>query len=73
LRYRLSDAGTLVPVDASADLVTATVWFTLAVGVALVVLGARGRQRWLGFWGVLTCLCCIAYLVAGWLALPGMR
>lgn len=48
-------------VENSAGVVTGTVWFTLLVGIIFIVLGYRGKQRWLQFWGWLTCLLCGVY------------
>ncbi len=70
MRYRIRPSGTDIPAQNSIDFVTSTVWLTLFVGIALVVMGFHGRQRWLQFWGGLTCLCCAAYFlreVFGWL------
>jgi len=70
MRYRISPAGAETPVQSSIDLVTSTVWLTIFVGLALVLMGVHGRQHWLQFWGGLTCLCCAAYFlreVFGWL------
>jgi len=57
MRYRISPAGAETPVQSSIDLVTSTVWLTIFVGLALVLMGVHGRQHWLQFWGGLTCLC----------------
>ena len=65
MRYRISESGTMVPVESSADVVTATVVFTLAVGIVFLFLGVRGKQNWLKFWGGLTCLCCAVYFMRG--------
>ena len=64
MRYRVTEAG-MVPAQASVDIVTVTVWVTLLIGVLFVVVGIRGQQRWLRFWGALTCLCCGVYFVRG--------
>ena len=63
MRYRISPADVEIPVQSGIDLVTSTVWLTLFVGIALVVMGFHGHQRWLPFWGGLTCLCCAAYFL----------
>ena len=47
MRYRISPAGAENPVQSSIDLVTSTVWLTIFVGIAFVVMGVHGRQRWL--------------------------
>jgi 1,4-dihydroxy-2-naphthoate octaprenyltransferase len=67
MRYRIGEDGALTPVDASGDLITATVIFTLFIGIVFLLAGLRGRQSWLQFWGGLTCLCCGAYFMRGWL------
>ena len=71
MRYRLAEDGVVSAVQSSAYIVTATVWFTLAIGIGFVVVGIRGKQTWLQFWGVLTCLCCAVYFMRSWLGLPG--
>jgi len=59
VRYRIDETGTLgAAAQSSVDVTLATVWFTLFVGVVFIALGTRGQQRWLQFWGVLTCLAC---------------
>jgi len=70
MRYRIGADGLALPVQNTLDVVTATVCFTLVVGILFVVVGWRGQQRWLQFWGALTCLCCAAYFLRGWLGLP---
>lgn len=58
--------------NGSGDVVVATVWFTLFIGILFVVVGIRAQQRWLRFWGVLTCLFCTAYFLRGWLGLTAL-
>lgn len=71
MRYRVGEDGLPAAVaQSSLDITVATVWFTLVVGIIFVIAGTRGRQRWLQFWGTLTCLCCAAYFMRGWLGLP---
>lgn len=70
MRYRITEAG-VVPDQTAGDIVLATVVFTLVVGVLFLAVGVRGQQRWLQFWGALTCLCCVAYFARGWIA-PGL-
>ena len=72
MRYRIGENGLMQPASSSGDVVLATVWFTLFVGIAFVVIGTRGKQRWLQFWGGLTCLCCAAYFLRDWLGLPAL-
>ncbi|MEQ8235132.1 MAG: hypothetical protein RLW61_20485 [Gammaproteobacteria bacterium] len=68
MRYRIAPDGTLQGAyGASNDVVTATVWFTLLVGLVFLVAGLRGKQRWLQFWGALTCVSCAVYFMRGWL------
>lgn len=69
MRYRITESGAAVPVTSSADLVTATVVFTLVIGIVLIALGVRGHQNWLKYWGGLTCVCCAAYFMRGMLGL----
>jgi hypothetical protein len=62
MRYRITAEGlTDVATQNTGDVVTGTVWFTLFVGVLFLVVGVRARQRWLQFWGGLTCICCALY------------
>ena len=49
MRYRISPADAEITVQSSIELVTSTVRLTLFVGIALVVMGVHGRQRWLQF------------------------
>ena len=58
-------------VQSSAYIVTATVWFTLAIGIGFIIAGVRGQQTWLQFWGALTCVSCAIYFMRSWLGLPG--
>lgn len=67
MRYRITEQG-MVPADGgSSDVVFATVCFTLVVGIIFLVAGVRGEQRWLRFWGALTCACCAAYFLRDWI------
>ncbi|MGE0485454.1 MAG: hypothetical protein AB7Q81_15025 [Gammaproteobacteria bacterium] len=62
MRYRITPDGLVdTATQTSGDVVTGTVWFTLCVGVLFLVAGVRGRQRWLQFWGGMTCVCCALY------------
>ena len=74
MRYRIGADGLPVEagVHASGDVVVATVWATLFIGILFVVIGVRAHQRWLRFWGVLTCLCCAAYFLRGPLGLDAL-
>ncbi len=73
MRYRIAPDGALeTTYGSSGDVVTATVWFTLLVGVVFLAAGVRGHQRWLQFWGALTCLCCGVYFMRGWLGLEAL-
>lgn len=65
MRYRITESG-VVPVDMTGAVVNVGVVLTLVVGVVLLVMGVKGRQRWLQFWGGLTCLVCAAYFARGW-------
>ena len=64
MRYRITESGA-VPVESMSNMVTAGVVLTLVVGVILLVMGVKGRQRWLQFWGALTCLVCATYFARG--------
>ncbi|MGA7799586.1 MAG: hypothetical protein WCC36_02150 [Gammaproteobacteria bacterium] len=41
-----------------------TAMLSLLIGVVLFVLGRRGRQRWLAFWGGSLVLASVIYLLA---------
>ena len=43
------------------DFVGVTVFLTLLIGILFVVAGWKGRQIWLGTWGVLTLIACAVY------------
>ncbi|MGR8921109.1 MAG: hypothetical protein ACU85V_15945 [Gammaproteobacteria bacterium] len=67
MRYRMAPDGSILePATSSGDVVVGTVWFTLLVGVIFIVAGVRGRQRWLQFWGGLTCVSCAVYFAWRW-------
>ena len=63
MRYLLSADGSMTPAQNTADFVELTVWLTVISGVALLLLGLYGRQRWLQFWGGLTLVCCAVYFL----------
>lgn len=69
MRYRdgqlPEDTGLQIPL--TDDFVALTVWLTLLIGIAFVVGGVYGRQRWLTIWGATTLLACAVYFV--WAAL----
>ncbi len=44
-----------------------TVLLSLLIGIVLVHLGLKGRQRWVAFWGATLVLAALVYLVAMWL------
>ena len=69
MRYRITPDGLDASPQATGDVVVATVWFTLFVGLLFIVAGIYGRQRWLQFWGVLTCVSCGLYFGRDWLGL----
>jgi hypothetical protein len=41
-----------------------TAGYTLLLGVAFVLAGMHGRQRWVAFWGVTMVLAGAAYMIA---------
>ena len=47
----------------SDDFVALTVWLTFIIGVAFIIMGIYGRQRWLQFWGITTLIACGAYFI----------
>ena len=72
MRYRLLPDGTTAPGQNTGAMVEMTVRFTLFCGVALVLLGLHGRQRWLQFWGALTVACSLVYFMRGMLGLEAI-
>ena len=48
----------------SPGMMAGTAGYTLLLGVAFVLFGLRGRQRWVAFWGVTMVLAGAAYLIA---------
>ncbi len=69
MRYRLLPDGSMAPVENTGSVVEFTVWITLLCGIALLMMGLRGEQRWLRFWGGLTIICCGVYFFRGPLGL----
>ena len=63
MRYSLLPDGTTAPVQNTGAMVEMTVWFTWFCGIALVLLGLHGRQRW----GGLTIGCSLVYFMRGML------
>lgn len=41
-----------------------TVGYALLLGIGMVVIGHRARQRWLAFWGITLVLASAAFLIA---------
>lgn len=72
MRYRIDSDGVTTAAHNGSELITATVWFTLAVGIVFIAAGIRGRQHWLQFWGGLTCLSCALYFGRDWLNLAAL-
>jgi hypothetical protein len=64
MRYREDAVGAVIQPSNTETLITATVLFTLLIGVGFVVAGYRGRQIWLTVWGGMTVLMGSAYFVA---------
>jgi len=70
MRYQLAPDGSMVPPASSVGFIDLTVCLTLIAALGLLALGWHGRQRWLKFWGGLTVLGCVAYLVRGLFGAP---
>lgn len=43
---------------------TGTVSYSLLLGIGMVAVGRRARQRWLAFWGATLVLASAAFLIA---------
>lgn len=63
MRYREDALGAAIQPANTEALVTATVFFTLLIGIGFVVAGYRGRQIWLMVWGGMTVLMGSTYFV----------
>jgi hypothetical protein len=48
----------------SPGMMAGTAGYTLLLGVAFILFGLRGRQRWVAFWGVTMVLAGSAYMIA---------
>ncbi len=68
MRYRIGSEASQTAAG-TGDVVLATVWTTLLIGVVFIFLGIRGRQLWLQFWGGLTVFSCGLYFFRGLLGL----
>ncbi len=69
MRYRADQVPVPGGPQPSDDFVTLTVWMTLAIGIGFLIVGIRGKQRWMTFWGGFTIIACAVYfwyVVSGW-------
>jgi len=63
LRYKIEETTGLPYTETSPGMLAFTVAIALVVGIALLVLGKRGRQTWLTVWSAGLIICSIAYLI----------
>lgn len=63
MRYRIGEQPELSTYGSTGDFITFTVVLSVAIGVALVVIGWRGRQWWLVSWNAGLVLAAIAWFV----------
>ena len=47
----------------SPGMMAGTAGYTLLLGVAFILFGLRGRQRWVAFWGATMVLAGAAYMI----------
>ena len=62
-RYRVGAEGSDVYLEGSTNFVSVSVFIALLIGTGFIVVGWRGRQRWLVAWGALTVLVCLGVAV----------
>lgn len=64
MRYREGqDINNLEPETLSNGISDITVAYTLLLGFAFVAMGRFGKQTWLVFWGVMTVLAVMTYII----------
>ena len=67
MRYKEGqDINNLEPEMLSNGVSDITVAYTLLLGFIFVGMGRFGKQTWLVFWGVMTVIAVIAYIVIRW-------
>ena len=70
MRYKEGqDINNLEPETLTDGVSDITVAYTLLLGFIFVAMGRVGKQTWLVFWGVMTVLAVIAYIVIRWFEL----
>ncbi len=70
MRYKEGqDINNLEPETLTDGVSDITVAYTLLLGFIFVAMGRFGKQTWLVFWGVMTVLAVIAYIVIRWFEL----
>ncbi len=63
MRYQETTPSENPPAGVSPGMMAGTAGYTLLLGVAFVLFGLRGRQRWVAFWGLTMVLAGAAYLI----------
>lgn len=64
MRYRIGDSPAHPGITGTEHMILFTAVLSLLIGVVLFVLGRRGRQRWLAFWGGSLVMASVVYLIA---------
>jgi len=62
MRYRIGQSPAHPDIPATEHMIVFTAVLSLFIGVALVVMGRQGAQRWLTFWGATLVLSSALYL-----------
>jgi len=67
MRYREDqDINNLQPEVLTEGVADFTVAYTLILGFIFIAMGRFGKQTWLIFWGVITILAVVAYIIVRW-------
>lgn len=64
MRYRETTQPGQPAAGVSPGMMAGTAGYTLLLGIAFVLFGLRGRQRWIAFWGATMVIAGVAYMLA---------
>jgi hypothetical protein len=64
MRYREHTEPESLATGVNSGMMAGTAGYTLLLGIAFVLFGLRGRQRWIAFWGVTMVVAGLAYIIA---------